>query len=179
MIRWVALMNVLIWYWGLIVCPRLIRMVDATRNRIIEAARRILIEQGTDKLSIDRVLEEAKVSKGSFIHHYPSRSALIEALVVIRYAQHLDEVQRELEHKARMTSKVPSRLLRAYGDWYREFSEGRIDRGISPFARVGCGFARKSSARQLPVRCWYREYFNRVKREPCGPSNCAHRDLGL
>ena len=140
----------------------------ATRNRIIEAARRILIEQGTDKLSIDRVLEEAKVSKGSFIHHYPSRSALIEALVD-SYAQHLDEVQRELEHKARMTSKVPSRLLRAYGDWYREFSEGRIDRGISPFAALAVA---SPENRQLmtPVRCWYREYFNRVKREPCGPT---------
>lgn len=140
----------------------------ATRNRIIEAARRILIEQGTDKLSIDRVLEEAKVSKGSFIHHYPSRSALIEALVD-SYAQHLDEVQRELEQKARLSSKVPSRLLRAYGDWYREFSEGRIDRGISPFAALAVA---SPENRQLmtPVRCWYREYFNRVKREPCGPT---------
>lgn len=140
----------------------------ATRLRIIEAARRILIEQGTDKLSIDRVLDEAKVSKGSFIHHYPSRSALIEALVD-SYAQHLDEVQRELEQRARDTTDVPSRLLRAYGDWYREFSEGRIDRGISPFAALAVA---SPENRQLmtPVRCWYREYFNRVKREPCGPT---------
>lgn len=140
----------------------------ATRLKIIEAARRILIEQGTDKLSIDRVLDEAKVSKGSFIHHYPSRSALIEALVD-SYAQHLDEVQRELEQRARETTDVPSRLLRAYGDWYREFSEGRIDRGISPFAALAVA---SPENRQLmtPVRCWYREYFNRVKREPCGPT---------
>lgn len=53
----------------------------ATRLKILAAARAIIIEKGTDSLSIDRVIKEAGVSKGSFMYHFPSRQALIEALV--------------------------------------------------------------------------------------------------
>lgn len=49
----------------------------ATRLKILAAARAIIIEKGTDSLSIDRVIKEAGVSKGSFMYHFPSRQALI------------------------------------------------------------------------------------------------------
>ncbi|MEI3243649.1 MAG: TetR/AcrR family transcriptional regulator [Holdemanella sp.] len=72
----------------------------ATRLKILAAARAIIIEKGTDSLSIDRVIKEAGVSKGSFMYHFPSRQALIEALVN-EYAAHLGEVQTGLTTKAK------------------------------------------------------------------------------
>lgn len=84
----------------------------ATRLKILAAARAIIIEKGTDSLSIDRVIKEAGVSKGSFMYHFPSRQALIEALVN-EYAAHLGEVQTGLTNKAK--SDCP--MLEAYAEW--------------------------------------------------------------
>lgn len=99
----------------------------ATRLKILAAARAIIIEKGTDSLSIDRVIKEAGVSKGSFMYHFPSRQALIEALVN-EYAAHLGEVQTGLTNKAK--SDCP--MLEAYAEWYKGFTSGEIDSGSSP-----------------------------------------------
>ena len=93
-----------------------------TRLKILAAARVIIIEKGTDSLSIDRVIKEAGVSKGSFMYHFPSRQALIEALVN-EYAAHLGEVQTGLTNKAK--SDCP--MLEAYAEWYKGFTSGEID----------------------------------------------------
>ena len=91
----------------------------ATRLKILAAARAIIIEKGTDSLSIDRVIKEAGVSKGSFMYHFPSRQALIEALVN-EYAAHLGEVQTGLTNKAK--SDCP--MLEAYAELYKGFTSG-------------------------------------------------------
>lgn len=48
--------------------------------RILDAARRIVEERGTARLTIEAVATEAKLSKGGVIYHYGSKRALLEAL---------------------------------------------------------------------------------------------------
>ena len=57
----------------------------ATRERILEAAQRLVLERGFAGTSVDAVLAEASVTKGGFFHHFPSKQALGLALVE-RYA---------------------------------------------------------------------------------------------
>jgi TetR/AcrR family transcriptional repressor of nem operon len=57
----------------------------ATRERILDAAQRLVLERGFAATSVDAVLAEAAVAKGGFFHHFPSKSALGLALVE-RYA---------------------------------------------------------------------------------------------
>lgn len=52
-------------------------LVDA----VLEAGSRILAERGYEKLSMQRVAELAGVSPGSLYQYFPSRSALVAAIV--------------------------------------------------------------------------------------------------
>ncbi|HYG93772.1 MAG TPA: helix-turn-helix domain-containing protein, partial [Nocardioides sp.] len=54
---------------------------SATRQRILDAARRLVIDNGFGRTSVDAVLAASGASKGAFFHHFPTKQALAEALV--------------------------------------------------------------------------------------------------
>jgi TetR/AcrR family transcriptional repressor of nem operon len=57
----------------------------ATRDRILDAAQRLVLERGFAATSVDAVLAEAPATKGGFFHHFPSKTDLGRALLE-RYA---------------------------------------------------------------------------------------------
>jgi len=71
-----------------------------TRERILDSAERLILDQGLAKTSIDQVLAGAGTSKGAFFHHFPSKNHLARALVE-RYAAndvgYLDEFMARVE----------------------------------------------------------------------------------
>jgi len=69
-----------------------IRDIKNTRTSILEHAKLITIELG-EVPSLNAVAKAAGVSKGGLIHHFPSRQALLEALV----KQAIDEVDLALD----------------------------------------------------------------------------------
>src|ERR1700733_13535160 len=54
---------------------------EATRGQLVAIARRMFAERGYEDTSIEAVLREAGVSRGSLYHHFPSKEALFEAVV--------------------------------------------------------------------------------------------------
>ena len=52
----------------------------ATRARLLDAARQILVRQGAGQLTLEAVAELAGVSKGGLLYHFPSKAALVEGL---------------------------------------------------------------------------------------------------
>lgn len=57
----------------------------ATRQRILDVAERLVIENGFTATSLDQVIAESATSKGAFFHHFASKVDLAQALVA-RYA---------------------------------------------------------------------------------------------
>lgn len=55
---------------------------EATRGRLVAAARELFGTRGYEATSIEDVLERAGVSKGALYHHFPSKEALFEAVFV-------------------------------------------------------------------------------------------------
>lgn len=53
----------------------------ATRQRLLEVAQHLVIEQGFAATSVDQVIAGAGSSKGAFFNHFPSKHALATALV--------------------------------------------------------------------------------------------------
>ena len=53
---------------------------EATRAQLIAIATRIFADRGYEDTSIEAVLREAGVSRGSLYHHFPSKEALFEAV---------------------------------------------------------------------------------------------------
>ncbi|CAN5864378.1 TetR/AcrR family transcriptional regulator [soil metagenome] len=64
-----------------------------TRDRILNAAERLVITNGFNATTLEAILGEAGASKGAFFHHFASKEALGNALVE-RYA-HADAVALE------------------------------------------------------------------------------------
>jgi len=65
----------------------------STVDALLEATTRILIKEGYDRASTNRIAEVAGVSIGSLYQYFPSKEALV-AVVVDRHTQELSEVTR-------------------------------------------------------------------------------------
>src|SRR5215813_3760740 len=66
----------------------------ATVDALLEATTRILIKEGYDRASTNRIAEVAGVSIGSLYQYFPSKEALVAA-VIDRHAQEISEVRRK------------------------------------------------------------------------------------
>lgn len=69
------------------------RRAQALVDAVLEAGSRILAERGYEKLSMQRVAELAGVSPGSLYQYFPSRSALVAAIVEAQSRRELDFLQ--------------------------------------------------------------------------------------
>lgn len=85
------------------------RSPSETRERIIGAAEDLVIRDGVSKLTIEAAAHEAGVSKGGVLYHFPSRDALVSAMVE-RFVESFDE---DLERHGALGGE-PGDFTRAY-----------------------------------------------------------------
>ena len=62
------------------------KKADQTRNRILDAAQRVILDRGFAATSVDAIQEAAGISRGTFFYHFPSKDDLSRALIR-RYAE--------------------------------------------------------------------------------------------
>ena len=60
--------------------PLRARQAEATRNLLIEVARKNFTEHGYAGTSIDDVIQQAGVARGALYHHFPGKEALFRAV---------------------------------------------------------------------------------------------------
>src|SRR6266567_1184234 len=53
----------------------------AKRAEILNAARRLMFSKGYERMPIQDILEEVRISSGAFHHYFASRGALLEAFI--------------------------------------------------------------------------------------------------
>jgi AcrR family transcriptional regulator len=75
--------------------PRQAR-AQATVDAIIQATARVLTEEGYDRASTNRIAQAAGVSIGSLYQYFPSKEALVSALVEEHTSAMLEVVNRSL-----------------------------------------------------------------------------------
>ena len=68
----------------------------ATVDALIEATARILVSEGFDKASTNRIAEVAGVSIGSLYQYFPSKEALVAAVVARHQQEIMQTIQGEL-----------------------------------------------------------------------------------
>lgn len=54
--------------------------IGPARERVLEAAERVVVEVGAARLTLDAVSQAAGVSKGGLLYHFPSKESLLSAL---------------------------------------------------------------------------------------------------
>ena len=73
------------------------RTADASRQRIVEAARAHFFSHGFRSVTMDDLAEELGVSKKTLYSHFPSKIALLEAVLADKFASleaNLEEITR-------------------------------------------------------------------------------------
>ena len=64
--------------------------VGPVRDRILDAAERVVGDVGAARITLDVVAQAAGVSKGGLLYHFPSKESLMEALAQ-RYVANMEQ----------------------------------------------------------------------------------------
>jgi AcrR family transcriptional regulator len=100
------------------------------RALLLDAAEQIAVEIGLGNLTLDLVAQRAGVSKGGLIHHFPSRTALIEGLfnhLLLGFEKSIKELIACDENKS-------GRFIRAYLRASVKNRETRENKWLGAFA---------------------------------------------
>jgi AcrR family transcriptional regulator len=97
---------------------------QATRQRLISVATGLFAERGFEGTSIDAVLHEAGVSRGSLYHHFGSKEALFEAALTAI----MEEAGRQTVVAAAGASDAASALRAGCVAWVRLASDPVVQR---------------------------------------------------
>ena len=82
-----------------------------TVNALLEATARILIREGFDKASTNRIAEVAGVSVGSLYQYFPSKEALVAALIDRHNQEIMQAIQGELAEAVNLPMEQGVRKL--------------------------------------------------------------------
>ncbi|MCS6892321.1 MAG: TetR/AcrR family transcriptional regulator [Rhodovarius sp.] len=103
-----------------------------TRNRVLDAAERIVHARGVAALTLDAAAREAGVSKGGLLYHFATKEALLAALMQ-RLAAF---IRADFEATRERVPPGPGRTARAVLAWHFggcSMGDERLDRATAVF----------------------------------------------
>lgn len=122
-------------------------------DAIVDAAETVVIEAGASHMTLDAVAAKAHVSKGGLLHHFPTKVALLEAMVK-------RQIGRRQEARKKICEELPdgpSRQVKGFvlSTLYRD--KGHDSLGASLFAAVAHNPKLNEPVRKI-VRQVYSEF---------------------
>jgi len=105
-----------------------------TREKILEVAYELILQQGYAATSVDQILERAGITKGAFFYHFKSKADMARALIH-RHDEHDQQVLNESMGRAEKLSRDPLQQLLIATGLLEELFAGLED------TNPGCLFA--------------------------------------
>lgn len=102
--------------------PRIREKRRQARRDILDAAQRVLAEQGVDSVTLASVAAELGMTKPALYHYFPSKDALVRALVTSLLAEEIEALIAAVEADADVAGTLNT-LIRAF---YKHYI-GRLD----------------------------------------------------
>jgi AcrR family transcriptional regulator len=97
-------------------------MTSSTKNRILDAANKVIEKKGLNCFTLDEVAKEADISKGGLLHHYPSKDKLIKGLI----ENYIDLLQSRISEREKILSEAsPCNWLLSF--IYEQFNQCKLD----------------------------------------------------
>ena len=84
-------------------------MSESCQNKVLQAARSVIAANGVPGLTLDAVAKQAGVSKGGLLHHFPTKNALLSAMIERHVAEWRGDVMRTYDQQP----EGPGRFSRA------------------------------------------------------------------
>lgn len=106
----------------------------ATKERILDTAQALVLEQGFSATSLDKIIQSADLTKGAFFHHFRSKGDLAQTLIE-RFAAHDFVMFDKFARRADALADDPYQALIVFLKLFEEW----LDNLNQPFA--GCMFA--------------------------------------
>src|SRR6476661_7624057 len=91
------------------------------RERILDAAQHLVIENGFAATSVDQVLKAAGTSKGAFFHHFDSKLDLARALTERYVTADVGQLRAALDATASVAD--PAERVVAFVRWFEDVAE--------------------------------------------------------
>lgn len=117
---------------------------ERVRRALLDEAARLAVEHGLAAVTVQAVADAAGVTKGGFIHHFPSKQALIDTV----FAELLDTIDRELDERIAADPEPQGAFTRAYVE--AVFHIGDTDGG--PWAPLSISMLTDAGLRALWAR---------------------------
>lgn len=96
--------------------PGRARQASETRQRVLDAATRVIQRDGAASLTLDKVAAEASISKGGLLHHFATKDELIVSLL----NDTLSDADRELERRTEKYLGDNGAFAAAYLDYVKD-----------------------------------------------------------
>lgn len=140
------------------------RKASETRELIFDSCGLILTRDGLPSLTLDIVAEEAGLSKGGLLYHFPTKLALVEAL----FRHHLDLFDLRIE-ALQQEGAVADR-----GSWLRAYTQASIEQISEPdtaslFASLFAAGERYPSVLQI-MRDYYEAWQTQIDESGVAPA---------
>ena len=145
-------------------------MAPDTRDRILDALEALLLEGGTQGITLEAVAARAGVSKGGLLYHFPSKAKLLEAVV----EAHLDAFDEALNRIERQREGAPDSVLEAYLELFPQEQARRKP----PAAAILSALAENPELME-PVRRYERSLLDRMKQNASDPAMALVTFLAL
>ena len=114
----------------------------ATRDKILDVGKTLALRQGHVATSVDEIIEEAGITKGTFFYHFKTKQDLAVALIE-KFAENDVEILKENLANAEKLSKDPLQQLLIFVGLIQKLHEN-LDA-----SSIGCLFASYSYENQL------------------------------
>ena len=115
--------------------PPRTRRKEARPAELLEAATQLFVEKGYAATRVEEVASLAKVSKGTLFLYYPSKEALLKAVVRENIAGRFAEWQTELQD---FTGSTPDLVRHAFTVWRERIADSHAG-GIYKLMTSECG----------------------------------------
>lgn len=107
---------------------------ESTREAILDAAERLILEKGFSGTSLSDILEKTGLTKGAFFHHFKGKEELAKAIVA-RYTENDLAIFEEFARKAGKLADDPLQEVMIFLKLFEDLLEGQAG------PHQGCVFA--------------------------------------
>ncbi len=145
-------------------------MQAGKRERLLATAERLFYAEGFHATGIDRLVAEAGVARMTLYNHFPSKEALIEAVLERRFRRYLDELQGAIDHRG--TGSALMALVECHCRWLSSASrEGCIViKAIAEFEHHAPGIAQQGRALKQDLLAMIRDALARDEQPASAPA---------